>query len=380
LDDSAWSARKDAIRQFERQLADDGAILLKFWLHIDQKEQKKRLKTWVRSPYEGWRVTREDWKIHKNFKEYLRIADELLVETDTPYAPWTMVAAHDKRHRRIQVLRTAVETLERTAREGVRSVTYISSVPSTLETRLPGYTSILDRVDLSKKLERPQYLHRLAECQKRLRDLEFAAYAERLPVIVVYEGWDASGKGGNIKRVTQKLDPHGYDVIPVSKPEGEEANHHYLWRFWRHLPKAGHIAIFDRSWYGRVMVERVEGFSREEAWKRAYYEINEFERRLADYGTVIVKFWLHISKEEQLQRFQDRERKPHKQYKLTDEDWRNREKWEAYALAVNEMLERTSTPHAPWTVVEGNDKLWARIKTLDTLIAAIETALQRSPR
>jgi len=230
---------------------------------------------------------------------------------------------------------------------------------------------------LSLSLSREEYEKQLDSYQERLRELEFACYAHRLPVVIVYEGWDAAGKGGNIKRVTEKLDPRGYAVIPIAAPRGDEATHHYLWRFWKHLPKAGHFAIFDRTWYGRVMVERVEGFCREEEWKRAFYEINEFERHLAHYGTVIVKFWIHLGKDEQLRRFEERKAIPYKQYKLTDEDWRNREKWDLYAGVVNEMIEHTSTNYAPWTILEGDCKLWARVKALKTIVEAIELKVSR---
>ncbi len=375
LDDHNWSLRKDEIKQFERQLVDDGLILLKFWLHIDKKEQKKRFKKMEKSSYEGWRVTEDDWIIHKKFKQYMSVADEIFVETDTPYAPWTFVAATDRRHRRIHIARTIVETLDRVLQEGSRKVTYVSGVPTSHEIKNPSAVSILDRSDLSKSLERAEYRDELDTCQKRLRQLEFICFTQRTPVVIVYEGWDAAGKGGNIKRVTEKLDPRGYSVIPIAAPQGEEATHHYLWRFWKHLPKGGHFAIFDRSWYGRVMVERIEGFCQEEEWKRAFFEINEFERHLAHYGTIIIKFWLHISKEEQLKRFEEREHIPHKKHKLTEEDWRNREKWDLYAAAVNEMIERTSTNYAPWTIVEGNCKLWARIRALKTIISAIEAKI-----
>jgi polyphosphate kinase 2 (PPK2 family) len=193
--------------------------------------------------------------------------------------------------------------------------------------------------------------------------------------VILYEGWDAAGKGGNIKRLTQELDPRGYEVIPVGAPDATEKAHHHLWRFWRQLPKAGHLAIFDRTWYGRVLVERVEGFASEAEWQRAYQEINDFERHLVDFGTVVVKFWLHVSPEEQLRRFEERETTPYKSHKITAEDWRNRLKWSAYRTVVAEMIERTSTPDAPWTIVEAEDKLWARVKTLSTVIAKLEKRL-----
>ena len=209
----------------------------------------------------------------------------------------------------------------------------------------------------------------------RLRELEFRCFEERRPVIIACEGWDAAGKGGAIKRIIGSLDPRGYSVIPIAAPKGDEATHHYLWRFWTRVPKAGHLAIFDRTWYGRVLVERVEGFCGEAEWRRAYQEINEFERSLANYGTVIVKFWFHVAKEVQLQRFKEREALDYKKYKITEEDWRNREKWDAYRTAVSDMITNTSTTYAPWTIVEANDKLWARIRTLRTITGAIEGAI-----
>lgn len=234
---------------------------------------------------------------------------------------------------------------------------------------------ILHRLDYAKALSEAEYKKELPLLQARLRALEFRCFEERVPVVIVYEGVDAGGKGGNIKRLTAALDPRGYDVIPIAAPKGDEKTHHYLWRFWLRIPKAGHLAIFDRSWYGRVLVERVEGFCAEAEWKRAYREINEFEAALAHFGTVIVKFWIQITKEEQLRRFHERKTLEHKNWKLTDEDWRNREKWDLYAEAVEEMIEKTSTTYAPWTVIEGNDKKWARVKALRTVCEAIERGL-----
>ncbi|MBM4035346.1 MAG: phosphate--AMP phosphotransferase, partial [Planctomycetes bacterium] len=236
--------------------------------------------------------------------------------------------------------------------------------------------SILDGVDMSPELDAAAYRKRLKAGQERVRELEYGIYRRRVPVVIVFEGWDAAGKGGNIKRLTQNLDPRGYTVIPISAPNDAEKAHHYLWRFWTQMPKAGHIAIFDRSWYGRLMVERVEGFCSEAEWKRAYREINDMEQHLAHFGTVLLKFWLQVSKDEQLRRFKERQRLVHKQWKITDEDWRNREKWDLYKAAVEEMLFRTSTPYAPWTIVEANCKWFARIKVLDTVIAAIEQRLK----
>jgi polyphosphate kinase 2 (PPK2 family) len=234
---------------------------------------------------------------------------------------------------------------------------------------------MLEIVDLSLKLDRKTYLRDLIKYQVRLRELGYQVYVQKRPVVMVFEGWDAAGKGGVIKRVTEKLDPRGYVVYPIAAPAGEDKTHHYLWRFWRRLPERGQIAIFDRTWYGRVMVECVEAFCTEEEGKRAFREINQFERQLVDYGTIIFKFWLHISKEEQLARFQAREATPYKAWKLTDEDWRNREKWDQYQEAVEDMLVKTSTITAPWTVVEGNDKWYARVKVLRTIVEGLEREL-----
>jgi polyphosphate kinase 2 (PPK2 family) len=215
----------------------------------------------------------------------------------------------------------------------------------------------------------------LKEYQKLILELEHEVYLKRVPVVVVYQGWDAAGKGGNIKRLVQKMDPRGYEVVTTAAPNDVERAHHYLWRFWGKVPKAGHIAIFDRSWYGRVLVERVEGFCREDQWRRAYREINEMEEQWVHFGTVLIKFWLHIDKNEQLRRFEERQNTPYKQWKISDEDWRNRQKWDRYKEAVDEMLVRTSTSHAPWTVIESNSKLYARIKVLKTVVKEVQKAL-----
>ena len=239
---------------------------------------------------------------------------------------------------------------------------------------------MLETVDLSLSLDRKTYVAELTRRQIQLRELGYQVYVQKRPVVILYEGWDASGKGGNIKRLTEKLDPRGYVVYPISAPEGEDKTHHYLYRFWRRLPERGQIAIFDRTWYGRVLVERVEGFATGPEWKRAYREINSFERNLRDFGTILVKFWIHISQEEQLKRFEQRKAIGYKSWKLTDEDWRNREKWPAYETAVRDMLLKTSTITAPWTVVEGNNKHWARVKALTTMVETLSNELNYKPR
>ena len=234
---------------------------------------------------------------------------------------------------------------------------------------------MLGTIDLTTTLSQEDYDRYLIKYQVALHALAYQVYLQQRPVVMVFEGWDAGGKGGAIRRVTEKIDPRGFVVYPIAAPKGDDATHHYLWRFWRRLPEAGQIAIFDRSWYGRVMVERIEGFCSEADWKRAFREINNFERQLVDFGTILLKFWIHISKEEQLKRFELRQDTPYKAWKLTAEDWRNREKWGMYAQAVDDMLLKTSTITAPWTVVEGNDKWYARVKTLKTLVDTVSREL-----
>ncbi len=238
---------------------------------------------------------------------------------------------------------------------------------------------MLETVDLTRTLDRQSYVREVTRRQIQLRELGYQVYLRKRPVIVVFEGWDAAGKGGAIKRITEKLDPRGYVVYPISSPHGEDRTRHYLYRFWRRLPERGQIAIFDRSWYGRVLVERVEGFASEAEWKRAYKEINSFERQLRDFGTIVAKFWIHISREEQLRRFEERKAIGYKEWKLTEEDWRNREKWGAYEDAVEQMLVKTSTATAPWTLIEGNDKYWARTKVLAKLVKILSTELGFQP-
>jgi len=238
---------------------------------------------------------------------------------------------------------------------------------------------MLETLDLNKKLDRETYVREMTRRQIQLRELGYQVYIQKRPVIIVFEGWDAAGKGGAIKRITEKLDPRGYVVYPISAPQGDDKTRHYLYRFWRRLPECGQIAIFDRSWYGRVLVERVEGFAPEEAWKRAFKEINSFERQLIDFGTVLVKYWIHISRDEQLRRFEERQATGYKAWKLSDEDWRNRAKWGAYEEAVEEMLVKTSTRTAPWTLVEGNDKQWARVKVLSSLVSILSKELKHKP-
>jgi polyphosphate kinase 2 (PPK2 family) len=368
-----WETGYEEINQFERMLVDDGVLIVKFFLHISKDEQKKRFEKMEKSEFESWRVTRGDWKAHKKYPQYAAAANEMLERTSTSWAPWTVVPSTDKRYRRVRVFETLNGAFERALERHHERKVAPKKTAKPARQRLDH--TVLDEVDLKRKLAPPRYEKELAHWQGRLRELEFACYQARVPVVVAYEGWDAAGKGGNIKRLIGALDPRGYSVIPIAAPKGDEATHHYLWRFWKRLPKAGHLAVFDRTWYGRVMVERIEGFCSEAEWGRAYHEILEFERSLVNSGMVMVKFWLHVSKATQLTRFKERQKDPTRRYKITDEDWRNREKWEDYRLAVHDMITQTSTASAPWTIVEADDKLWARIKCIKTVVEAIQLRL-----
>ena len=370
-----WESAFGEIRSFERQLADDGTVIIKFFLHIGKEEQKKRFEKLQKNRSTAWKVTEDDWRSHRAYDRYVEAIEEMLAKTDTEYAPWTIVEAHDRRYATVKVFNTVKHRIERRVRELSRTegTAVASSLRNDSEDLL--LTSTLERADLTLALSRERYEKELSSLQRRIRELEHEVYVKRVPVIAVYEGWDAAGKGGNIKRLVQRMDPRGYEVIPVSAPNDTEKAHHYLWRFWMQLPKAGHIAVFDRSWYGRVMVERVEGFATEQEWKRAYREINEMEEQWVSFGTVLLKFWLHISREEQLRRFEERKNNPFKSWKITDEDWRNRKKWDQYREAVDEMLLRTSTSYAPWHVIESNCKLYARIKVLRTVVETLEKKL-----
>lgn len=362
----------DEINAFERQLVDDGCLLIKFFLHISGEEQENRFKKLEKNPSTSWRVTEKDWKKHGQRNRYVKITDRMLEKTSTDGVPWTVVAAEDWRWATLRVFETVIEQLSGKI-AAVHRERYRKPAPLPPRPKIP---DILGKVDLGKKLDKNEYSKLLKKYQRRVRDLEHEIYRQRLPVVIVYEGWDAAGKGGNIKRLVRRMDPRGYEVIPVAAPNDLELSHHYLWRFWQEMPKAGHIAIFDRSWYGRVMVERIEGFCSPHEWQRAFGEINEMEEHLVNSGTAVLKFWVDIDKETQLERFTDRGNLEHKQWKITNEDWRNREKWDGYHAAVNEMLHLTHTDHAPWTIVESNDKRYARIKTLKKFCTEIEKRLK----
>ena len=363
------------IENFEKQLTDDGTLLIKFFLTISEKEQEKRFDKLLSKEETSWRVSKADKDRNKHYEEYARMADEMLTRTDTEYAPWTIIEAHDERYAAVKILTTVVEAFEeRYEKEQNPQPRQIDGKFGQNDLK----ESVLKKVDLTKKLDRETYEKKLEELQKKLTLLHSEIYAKRIPVVLAFEGWDAGGKGGAIKRLTRALDPRGYTVNPTSSPNDIERAHHYLWRFWTRMPKDGHIAIFDRTWYGRVMVERIEGFCTTQEWQRAFKEMNQMEQQLVNHGAIVIKFWMHIDKEEQERRFKERQENPDKQWKITDEDWRNREKWELYEQAVDEMMVRTSTVNAPWVIVEGNDKLYARIKVLETVVDALEKRLHHN--
>ena len=361
----------ERIRTLEHQLTDDGTVVLKFWLHISKDEQARRFKKLKKDPALAWKVTKEDWRRHRQYGRSCQVIEEMLRETSLPNAPWVVVPAHDQRYASARILEGVASAMEQAIRKKSRKPT--KGIKLAKRAAEP-----LAKVDLSLSLDRAQYQVLLPQFQKELLRLENLLYPNRIPVAIVYEGWDAGGKGGNIKRLLAGLDHRGFEVTPIGPPEGEEKTHHYLWRFWRHLPKGGHITVFDRSWYGRVLVERVQRFATPDEWRRAYKEINEFEAELTSFGTVLLKFWMHISKAEQLKRFKERQAIPYKEWKITPDDWRNRKHWNDYYEAVSDMLAWTSTPKAPWTVVEGNDKLYARVKTLQTVCDAISRKIEET--
>lgn len=379
IDGSTDSAGLEAIYaeilSFERQLADSGCIMIKFFLHISKKEQKKRMDSLEKDPATRWRVGDVEWRRHRKYEEYLEIIEETLGRTDRECSPWTPVAAMDRRFAAGKICSTVVRVLEQQMeiREQTRQTNAKKAEFSRMSTESP--VSTLDKIAVPNDWSPGSYEKELDRWGGKLHEMHYESYKKKIPILILFEGWDAAGKGGAIKRLVTRFDPRGYEVVPIAAPNDTERAHHYLWRFWQAVPAAGRIAVFDRSWYGRVLVERVEGFCRESEWRRAYREINEFEEHLANFGAVVVKFWLHIDKEEQLQRFQERENTPEKRWKITAEDWRNREKWDEYKIAVDEMLFRTSSRKVPWTVVAANSKEFARLTVLKTVAEAMEKAL-----
>lgn len=364
--------KTEIINTFERQLADDDYLIVKYFIHISKKEQKKRMEKLLENKNTRWRVNDKDLKQNRNYDKNLQRFNDMIAATDTEYAPWHLISGMDKDEALLEILKVLNAAIE--GRLNARKPVHKGILPSKMEFPLVKMPK-LSEVDLSPSLTEEEYRVQLDAAQKKLSKLAYKLYRKDIPLIICYEGWDAAGKGGNIKRVAASLDPRDYDVKPVCAPDLYEAGRHYLWRFQKYVPKSGHTQIFDRTWYGRVMVERLEGFCTSAEYRRAYNEINEFEKELTDWGAIVVKFWLHIDKDEQLRRFKDRQNTPEKRWKITDEDWRNREKWDLYEKAVDDMIKYTSTEYAPWHIIESNSKYYARVKAINVLIEEIEKRL-----
>ena len=369
LDQSLERAKK-----LEKMLVDEGALVLKFWMHLSKDKQDKRLKALEKDPKTRWRVTKRDWEHYQQYDKFNTVNERVIRHTSTADAPWTIVEGYDARYRSLTVGKIILDAVKKRMKQPAKRVTEVTAPPP-----MPSIDqlNVLKMLDLKQKLEKKKYESELEKYQGKLAMLTRSPKFGKITVVAMFEGNDAAGKGGAVRRITGALDARQYNIIPIAAPTEEERAQPYLWRFWRHVPRRGRVTIFDRSWYGRVLVERVEKFCSEADWMRAYSEINDFESQLVRHNIIVIKFWLAISKDEQLRRFKEREKIGFKRFKITEEDWRNREKWDDYEHAVCDMVDRTSTEIAPWTLVEANDKNFARIKVLKTLCERIEGALKK---
>ena len=367
--------RMEEILRFEELLANEGALFLKFLFMLPKEQSLKGLKGTGKGRAVAWKLSQDEVEIAeqfaKRYKKAMTVVEELVAATSQTHAPWIPLPSADARYRDLTIGRTLADAIE----ERLKTRAPVLSTGGTSAIVGDSGANILDSLDLNKSLTRETYKTRLKHARNRLTRLTLGRKFETRALVAMFEGNDAAGKGGSIRRVVQALDPRMVQVVPIAAPSDEEKAQPYLWRFWRHVPRLGHITIFDRSWYGRVLVERVEKFCSQADWMRAYEEIRAFESELSDYGIIVVKFWLAIDKKEQLRRFKEREKVGYKRYKITDEDWRNRRKWSAYTQAVHDMVERTSTSRAPWTLVEANDKYHARVKVLETINERLKESL-----
>lgn len=370
------------IVRFEKTLADEGALILKFWMHLSEKAQKKRLKKLEEDPLTAWQVSDIDWKHYRQYGKFIAAAERLIMKTSRGHAQWQIVEGADPRYRTSVVLHTVRDAILRhlETRAVTKKVTAELKKPARKAKEdkssvLSSQPSILSSLDMTRTVSGEEYNRALQEGRGRLAQLHRRAKDKGISTVLVFEGWDAAGKGGTIRRLASALNARDYQVHPIAAPTEEERAQHYLWRFWRHLARAGRVTIFDRSWYGRVLVERIEGFCREDEWRRAFAEINAFETELTDHGVIVIKFWLHISHAEQLRRFRERESTPHKRHKLNAEDWRNRRQRAAYEIAVGDMLALTERRHAPWHLIPADDKRFARIEVLSAAAKHLEAAL-----
>lgn len=364
-----YGRRVRYFNSLDQMLTANGTLLIKIWLDLPRKEMQRRLKNAERDPDFGRYVEDLDWDIYEHYEAAEPIVEEILADTGRDI-PWLVIKGTDTRQRDLTVATTLLEAIE--DRLDAAAPPPPPAAPQAAE--IPDH---LAKVDLAAILPYKKYRKTLDKLQVRLHDLSLQARHQKLAAVLAFEGWDAAGKGGVIRRITQAISARDCKVIPIAAPTDEELSRHYLWRFWRRLPRDGHMRIFDRSWYGRVLVERVEDLASDDEWRRAYAEINDFEAQILEHGTPVLKFWLHIDPDEQMRRFNAREETQYKKYKITEEDYRNRERWPAYAAAVNEMVERTSTDAAPWHLVAANDKRWARVQVLETLCDVLERYLQR---
>ena len=374
--DAELDAELNRIVDFERMLIQDGALIVKFWFHMSEEDQKARLKELSRDDKSRWKMAPSKAKFSEHYQSFERLAERVILHTDRGVSPWYLVEAEDRRYRDLTVGKTLLHAIRTRLSEPAPEDHGPSAGSAELPASASARITLLDQLDLSLSLPADQYKKDIKTLQMEINELAWNAHNKKRSTVLMFEGIDAGGKGGAIRRISSAVDARLYRAIPVAAPTDEEKAHHYLWRFWRHIPRAGYITIYDRSWYGRVLVERVEGFASDAEWRRAYSEINRFEEQLVDSGIILIKFWIHISEDEQLRRFEAREAVPYKRYKITEDDWRNRAQWPQYKDAVNEMVVRTSTKHAAWTLVEGNDKPYARVKVLRTICETLSNALK----
>ncbi len=364
-DDTEFERRLAHMTRFEQALVDDGALVLKFWIHLPKAHLKKRVKKGKKNGGKNGKKSGSkpdilEQAIFERYDEIMKLSERLMRKTDAGHAPWQIVESTDDRYRDLTVARAILEALEKRLQKARNNL----PPPEPVAPAFAQAPNIIETIDLTSKLARPDYRKELDALQLRLGELTARARERDVASVLVFEGKDAAGKGGVIRRLSQAMDVADYRIVPVSAPTEEERIHHYLWRFWRHLPRAGNMVIFDRSWYGRVLVERVESLAPESALGRAYMEINDFEEQLVEEGVLLQKFWLHIDNEEQARRFDAREKTSYKKYKITDEDYRNRARWSEYEDAINEMVARTSTELAPWHLIPANDKRFARVEVM----------------
>lgn len=373
LDRDDFQRALQRIATTERMLADDGALLVKFWLHVSERSQKRLLKRQVEG---GRRLTQQEKRFAKHYDASRQAAEELIRITDHGHSPWYLVDSEDDRYRDLTVGRTLLDAMQRRLHASHAERRSYSLHNPTVPADDGESRSVLDTLDMAQRIGASNYRERFNALRARLNGLAWDAFEAGRSTVAVFEGWDAAGKGSAIRRLAAAVDARLLRVISTAAPTDEERAHHYLWRFWRHIPRAGHVTVYDRSWYGRVLVERIEGFASAPEWMRAYQEINDFENQLLQHGVVLLKFWLHITPEEQLARFEARKDTPWKQHKLGEEDWRNRDQWQAYEAAVNDMVMRTSTQAAPWELIAANDKRYARLQVMERLCRALEGRLE----